>query len=61
MEAEAKAEEEATTKSGGCSNKTVKFDNLINPKTLKAFDKKNVRVFIYFIFSVNALSVFSDA
>lgn len=43
MEAEAKAEEEAATKSGGCSNKTVKFDNLINPKTLKAFDKKNVR------------------
>ena len=41
-EAEAKAEEEAATKSGGCSNKTVKFDNLINPKTLKAFDKKNV-------------------
>ncbi|CAN0323739.1 unnamed protein product [Hapterophycus canaliculatus] len=42
-EAEAKAEEEAATKAGGCSNKTVKFDNLINPKTLKAFDKKNVR------------------
>lgn len=42
LEAEAKAEEEASTKSGGCSNKTVKFDNLINPKTLKAFDKKNV-------------------
>ncbi|CAM9413916.1 unnamed protein product [Ectocarpus sp. 4 AP-2014] len=43
IEAEAKAEEEAATKSGGCSNKTVKFDNLINPKTLKAFDKKNLR------------------
>ncbi|CAN0086830.1 unnamed protein product [Scytosiphon promiscuus] len=42
-EAEAKAEEEAATKAGGCSNKTVKFDNLINPKTLKAFDKKNLR------------------
>lgn len=36
-------EEEAMLKSGGNSNKTVKFDNLINPKTLKAFDKKNVR------------------
>lgn len=35
-------EEEAMLKSGGNSNKTVKFDNLINPKTLKAFDKKNV-------------------
>lgn len=44
QEAEAKAEEEAATKAGGCSNKTVKFDNLINPKTLKAFDKKNVRM-----------------
>lgn len=36
-------EEEAMLKSGGNSNKTVKFDNLINPKTLKAFDKKNLR------------------
>lgn len=35
-------EEEAMLKSGGNSNKTVKFDNLVNPKTLKAFDKKNV-------------------
>lgn len=42
--AEMTEEEEAMLKSGGNSNKTVKFDNLINPKTLKAFDKKNVRL-----------------
>ena len=41
-EAAEKAEQEASVTAGGCSNKTIKYDNLVNPKTLKAFDKKNV-------------------
>lgn len=58
-EADAKAEEEAATKAGGCSNKTVKFDNLINPKTLKAFDKKNVRLRFFFVFLSRVLLLLS--
>ncbi|KAG5183221.1 P-loop containing nucleoside triphosphate hydrolase protein [Tribonema minus] len=34
-------EEEAA--SAGCTNKTVSYDNLINPKSLKALSKKEVR------------------
>jgi elongation factor 3 len=36
-------EDEEPVSSGGCTNKTVVFDNLINPKTLRSLSKKEVR------------------